>query len=727
MRKLSPTQEEALSALKAGRNLIGFRSSTWEALARERPSMVAYDGITPKLVGNPPLEILRENMEDHRTRRLIWRVRHDVSATYDTGQASYEWYDQLYRCKVAGLEIAGLLAKAVSSRISAWVMGMMPEFRFENEDAQKLVDGWWEDNHHRVLQSFFEATQYGDSFLVVNADETSTVLPPHVVYSIVNDDDYSERIGWFIRQVYHHPTEWFNTMTIEDEYTAKARIRRLHKSNSKTGTEERYPNLIGEVPIAHLGYGANSNEAFGHPICEPIIAALHAWGQLFADAHEAVHVMGHPLLATIIQGGIKDIVDYMEQFGTTKEDANADGTDTTYTQLDMGDGIITNGDVKAITPGSFVRDNTIPLMEMLFLMIIEHLEIPEFIWGGAIASSKASAETQMAPFAMYIEKERAKIRDWVLHITRLVVKYFSVLYPTKVKADEKFDLIWKPLVDEDGKLTQDSIEIAMKYGLLDATNPDVVDLVLKSLPNLDVSEEQLDKIKAWIGAKNEEADRIARGMDEPFVGDDESAEDDESEDEQETLSPAEQLERQWREADEKHTGVMVAFEIPLETATDLTRMARQAGIDNVMAPEDLHITLVYVGDSSGKTDEDKQRAIKALSEREFGAVTGKIGGIGRFNASESSGGKDVIYASFDSPTIGGLQSELELELESLGFVLPSQHGFTPHITLAYVEPGADISNLVIPTTELTFETFTLYWGDEKTRFEMLPTMEAVMA
>jgi 2'-5' RNA ligase len=72
-----------------------------------------------------------------------------------------------------------------------------------------------------------------------------------------------------------------------------------------------------------------------------------------------------------------------------------------------------------------------------------------------------------------------------------------------------------------------------------------------------------------------------------------------------------------------------------------------AGITGVETPvEEMHITLLYVGNVQEMTDQQVASVIfvTSLWARNFHPFTLKVNGIGRFNASDGSDGKDVLYA-----------------------------------------------------------------------------------
>jgi 2'-5' RNA ligase len=126
------------------------------------------------------------------------------------------------------------------------------------------------------------------------------------------------------------------------------------------------------------------------------------------------------------------------------------------------------------------------------------------------------------------------------------------------------------------------------------------------------------------------------------------------------------------------TGVMVAFVPPREIAE---QVAQQGG----QMTDDLHITLAYLGGVADYTKEQLTllpQLVSAWAMRQK-PVTIRVGGVGKFtNAAKD---QHVLWAHPDIP--GGVQMHVSLAdyLERYGYRLPSEHGWTPHMTLRYVD------------------------------------------
>lgn len=161
----------------------------------------------------------------------------------------------------------------------------------------------------------------------------------------------------------------------------------------------------------------------------------------------------------------------------------------------------------------------------------------------------------------------------------------------------------------------------------------------------------------------------------------------------------------------EHSGLLVSFWLPQELAD---RVALD--IPDAEKPEDLHITLAYVPDTSGIPDENIARAIDIL----FGMkgqtpLPGEINGYGRFNAALDSDGKDAFFAVPDVPGIDSLHSMVCSILCGAGVEPAKNHAFNPHITLAYLDPSDDTPLHRWPgSIPITIDSISISLGDRRT-------------
>lgn len=136
-------------------------------------------------------------------------------------------------------------------------------------------------------------------------------------------------------------------------------------------------------------------------------------------------------------------------------------------------------------------------------------------------------------------------------------------------------------------------------------------------------------------------------------------------------------------AERKPVGFLVALWLDPETAAKLALPGGESA-------DSLHITLCYCGDAAEMGELGQARAIAAIDNaiRYWNPLEGTVAGYGRFIATESSDNLDVFYATPDVPNLSEIRQRIADCLIECGVPYSSAHGYSPHITLAYVDSSA---------------------------------------
>jgi 2'-5' RNA ligase len=170
-----------------------------------------------------------------------------------------------------------------------------------------------------------------------------------------------------------------------------------------------------------------------------------------------------------------------------------------------------------------------------------------------------------------------------------------------------------------------------------------------------------------------------------------------------------------------HTGAMVALMVPRAVAKRLVHMIDPLVDGDTEPAEDLHITLAYLGDTrdadvGGNYFHCKQ-AIGEVASR-MPPIEGVLNGIGRFHAVEGAG-VHALWVAFDAPELPKWRQELIEALQAFSVPVDDDHGFTPHITLAYIPKDAETPNVRLPNSPIMIDTLTLAWGDDRQEWPLL--------
>lgn len=158
----------------------------------------------------------------------------------------------------------------------------------------------------------------------------------------------------------------------------------------------------------------------------------------------------------------------------------------------------------------------------------------------------------------------------------------------------------------------------------------------------------------------------------------------------------------------QHNGLLVALWLDPEAA-------QQLGLPGGEPAEALHLTLCYCGDIARVDEVTLYRAVAGLDAvaSYHAPLDATVGGYGRFAASPSSDGQDVFWAAIDAPELEGLRRAVAEALHYAGIPPLATHGYTPHVTLAYLDPGSPNPAETLPSVPLRFSALTVMLGEKR--------------
>jgi hypothetical protein len=389
----------------------------------------------------------------------MWRA-----PSHSWARSNYAYWRDVYYCRVPGLEISGLFLKPITQKIAAWVLGRAPVFKLQNKRSQAALELWWKEHHAHILQAFRFSLRQGDSFVLINPDLSVSVLPADTVYPIVDEKDYGKVIGWRVIQSFPHPDNTVLKMTVTDEYYLDRRIQTIEMSDKEV-SRRIYRNLIGRLPIVHIANQPNDGEQFGHSEGEALVYLLNKYNLVMQAAVEGNVLQGRP--TPIINFGTSaDMSKFWTTYGSVQTIRDADGNTSEARSLSVDlSQILTlsNAEFKYESPGSFA-DDTEKLLGLMFYLILEHIELPEFVMGNAISGSKSSTETQMPIFETFIRMRQGDCATWVREIAIIALAYLSLVEPG-VRVEEPV-LQWHK-ISQNGRLTLDTLKWGLESGIID--------------------------------------------------------------------------------------------------------------------------------------------------------------------------------------------------------------------------------------------------------------------
>lgn len=161
-------------------------------------------------------------------------------------------------------------------------------------------------------------------------------------------------------------------------------------------------------------------------------------------------------------------------------------------------------------------------------------------------------------------------------------------------------------------------------------------------------------------------------------------------------------------ANAPRNGVMVCLSPSAELSERLSELGASAGYD-AEPPEQIHLTLAYLG-KTGDVELDPVLLAARAAAAVLQPLTGTVNGMGTF----ANGDEHVLWAAPDIPGINEFRLAVTSALATHGLSPASNHGFTPHITVAYADAPIrelpDLGDLLGST--MTFSTLVVAYGSE---------------
>ena len=130
--------------------------------------------------------------------------------------------------------------------------------------------------------------------------------------------------------------------------------------------------------------------------------------------------------------------------------------------------------------------------------------------------------------------------------------------------------------------------------------------------------------------------------------------------------------------------------------------------------ENLHITLTYLGDTRSLNLEEAWQAVAAFASWQS-PIKGKLQGMARFVNGED---EDPLVMTFDSHQMPNAYEALCDFLNGVGVPFHREHGFIPHMTLAYIPKDAKLPINTITPVEINFDQVYLVWNNEWLGFDL---------
>jgi 2'-5' RNA ligase len=143
------------------------------------------------------------------------------------------------------------------------------------------------------------------------------------------------------------------------------------------------------------------------------------------------------------------------------------------------------------------------------------------------------------------------------------------------------------------------------------------------------------------------------------------------------------------------------------------QLAESLAVPDGLDPADMHVTVAYLGSTADVDRDSLNAAAQALAARR--PIEATLSGHARF----TGGDQDVIVALIDSPHLEDLRRDTLDALDERDVAVPREHGYTPHLTITYIDQGDDAPVDRLDAQPVNFTAVSAVYGAERTDFRFL--------
>lgn len=334
----------------------------------------------------------------------------------DSSRVNYELARQLYENTHEKYKLGAGFARPII-HATAGFMGV-PTFRHENNDADHALEEVMRRWAGKVFRIHRNALRDGDVFVRIvrrphKFDRDRQVwdlllIPPERVRPILDP-----LTGEWQEVLIKHPV-----VEMDEEGNERQRYAIIERitpetitfepdSNAPAGVRDQVEQLNqdnpwGFVPIIHYKNEAEEHRVYGVSELEPVEPFFRAYHDTMMHAVRGSRIFSRPKVAF----KLKDVERFLKDNFTEEEIRNrrVRFEDRELFLLREGD------DVTIMAPSSGVEDVT-TLLQFIYFCIVDTSETPEFVFGTAVQSSKASVSEQMIPLARKIRRKRGMFEE----------------------------------------------------------------------------------------------------------------------------------------------------------------------------------------------------------------------------------------------------------------------------------------------------------------------------
>lgn len=433
------------------------------------------------------------------------------------------------------------------------------------------VNQWLDENRNLLYLLARNSFRDGDSFVVIEDDGELIEVPPEDVDIIQNPFRPDSIDGYDIFTTIDDPDVKTKNQTITyvDEIRRTYRRRMIQdQSGNRTevpGTRVDYRSAEDggleerDLPVIHFANEKEARALYG-------VSEFQSLYFLMANYHA--------VLAAAIKGNIYNSsavpvvqgVENMRQFLESNFKKDADGNYVLKWDSDRMLVVGKGGSVQMLQADGTASDAQ-TLLEVLFWLIAQNSETPEFAFGTAVQSSKASVSEQTPMLIKKAIRKQGQLEAPIRKLIDLYIKRMAVLRPEEFNSETQFSIDMPDILDKDLNVNIQIVNTLLEKGIITEETAAIMLNIGKYVKDLD---KEIAKARAQKNARNPMTDAFGQPLNTP---------DDEDEELDKVAKQAE-IDEMKQHDDTKHIAEMLENRIDQVSLSTIQEMNPHMPIDS---------------------------------------------------------------------------------------------------------------------------------------------------
>ena len=335
------------------------------------------------------------------------------------------------------------------------------------------VNKWLDDHTYFLWLCARNEFRDGDVFVVMD-DEGQVFDIPSEDVDIIKDPLNPNKIaGYDIFTAIEDPKDDKKVILYVDEirttYRRRCTIDENDKRNLVPGTLEEYRNIEDggieerQLPVVHFANEKEGRMLYG-------VSDYQSLYYLFANYHAVLAnaIKGNIYNSTsvpVVQG-VKKIKEFLEHNMESEKDPDTGGMVYKLKWNPEKMLVVGEGGSVSMLQGNDTAAGAQILLNILFWLISQNSETPEFAFGTAVQSSKASVSEQTPMLIKKAIRKQAQLKDPIRQLVSLYIERMARLRPDEFDPEMEFSVSMPQILDDDLNVNSNIVSVLLDDGLI---------------------------------------------------------------------------------------------------------------------------------------------------------------------------------------------------------------------------------------------------------------------